>query len=181
MKERKARTTAKLKTRIVCKQCCVVFKNTSKKISIKCPSCDKTIDARDRTGWYKDWCKRNQKKAEERKKSMIEYNKKTYIERGKKTRERLRKSVLNIISNNNPKCEWCGCDDMRLLEINHINGGGKKEIDKTGSWNFIWDIYKGRRKTNDLNLLCRVCNAHHYLELKYGELPFSIEWNDKKN
>jgi hypothetical protein len=36
--------------------------------------------------------------------------------------------LLNIISNNNPYCIRCGCDDIRLLEINHKNGGGNQEL-----------------------------------------------------
>ena len=89
--------------------------------------------------------------------------------------------VLNIISNGNPICNRCGCSDTRLLEINHINGGGSQE-NKHGSGvtNFLNDIYNGKRKTDDLEILCRVCNARHYLELKYGKLPYKIIFKEDK-
>ena len=85
--------------------------------------------------------------------------------------------ILNVISGNNPVCVRCGCDDVRLLEINHKDGGGTQEL-RHGKkvWRFLDDILKGRRKTDDLELLCRVCNAEHYLELKYGELPYTISY-----
>jgi len=39
----------------------------------------------------------------------------------------------------------------------------------------VFDLYcSGRRKTSDLNLLCKVCNALHYLELKYGKTKHRV-------
>ena len=72
-------------------------------------------------------------------------------------------------------CVSCGCDREELLEINHVNGGGGKEFKKKGN-KFYIDIAKMRRETNDLELLCKPCNAIHYLELKFGNLPFQIKW-----
>lgn len=76
------------------------------------------------------------------------------------------------------KCEKCGCDRYELLEINHKNGNGAKEL--RSKWktlsNFVRAIVLGKRKTDDLNVLCRPCNAVHYLEMKHGPLPFQIEW-----
>lgn len=94
------------------------------------------------------------------------------------TRE-LRLIVLRKISGVvNPYCSRCGCDDLRLLEVNHKNGGGCKEIRKKRWRKFYQDIKLGRRPTDDLNVLCRVCNARDYLERKYGEpLPYNIIWH----
>ena len=159
-------TKSKLKKRIVCKKCYIVFNNKSTKIRTSCPNCGNIIDARIRTEWAREY----NKKHPERIKNYKLYDKKYKRERGKICRERVKKVVFNIISNNNPVCANCGCDDLRLLEINHIKGGGNKELKKGKNTNvFMWNIYMGRRKTNDLNLLCRVCNALHYLELKYGK------------
>jgi hypothetical protein len=90
-------------------------------------------------------------------------------------RERVRLTNFNIVSKNNPVCENCGCTDIRLLEINHKNGGGTKEREKgKSSAKFAWNIYMGRRNIDDLNLLCKVCNALHALEMKFGKLPFTV-------
>lgn len=168
---RKARTKAKLKKRIVCKKCLIVFENTSLKNITQCPNCFKIIDARIRTEESREY----NKKHPERSKKYKEYDKENKKKRGKESRERVRTVVFNLLSNNNPTCENCGCDDTKLLEVNHKNGGGNKELQRGKNTNkFMWDIYMGRRKTDDLNLLCRVCNSLHYLELKYGKTKHTI-------
>ena len=79
------------------------------------------------------------------------------------------------------ECIECKCNDKRLLEINHINGGGCKETKNLGTYGsnaikFLKEIISLRRSTKDLNILCRVCNAKHYLETKYGKLTYKIIW-----
>jgi hypothetical protein len=85
------------------------------------------------------------------------------------------KALQKVARSDTPICVYCGCDDIRLLEINHIKGGGRKEIaeKKVG---FYKDIVSGKRSVEDLNIACKVSNAKHYLELKYGLLPFTIKW-----
>ena len=109
----------------------------------------------------------------EHKENMKQYQKKYKI--------KIRDKVLNVISNDNPHCIRCGCDDKRFLEINHKNGGGHQEKQVSNNKLFYKDILIGRRKINDLELLCRVCNARHYLELKFGELPYEIFYKRNKD
>jgi len=175
MIERKARTKAKLKKRIICRKCFTVFENKSLKNLTVCSNCGRIIDARIRTEESKVY----NKKHPERIVAYRRYDKKYKKERGKISRERVKKVVFNILSKNNPLCSNCGCDDQRLLEVNHKIGGGNKELQNGKKTNvFMWDIYMGRRKTDDLNLLCRVCNALHYLELKFGKVPMKIVWKN---
>ena len=95
----------------------------------------------------------------------------------KKSKKKVRLDVLRMLSDGGkPVCVRCGCDDIRLLEINHINGGGSKEKKGGKGADFCFKIKQGKRKTDDLNVLCRVCNAWHALELKYGKLPFKIKY-----
>ena len=97
---------------------------------------------------------------------------------------RRRQKLLEILCGGVPQCAKCGCDDTRVLEINHIDGGGGKEIQKMDSKNrkgvmaqgFYMSIIKNERKTDDLNVLCRPCNALHYLNLKYGFVPLSVKF-----
>lgn len=171
----KANTKAKLKERVICKKCFRLFMNTAKTISIKCPWCWKVIDARDRSWYYKKYATNHPENNIIRKEKMVKYDNEHKKERGKATRERVRAVVLNVVSNNNPVCENCWCDDVRLLEVNHKNGWGNKELKSWKNTNkFAWDIYMWRRTTEDLNLLCRVCNALHYLQLKYGETKHRV-------
>jgi hypothetical protein len=93
----------------------------------------------------------------------------------KKSREKVRVAVLKMIAKSeHPVCENCGCDDIRLLEINHINGGGYQDTKGCRGSRFYQKIYKKQRPTDDLNVLCRVCNAEHAMELRYGKLPYKI-------
>ena len=114
-----------------------------------------------------------------------ERNRKWYLEhkyrknqKDKIRRMNIRKKAIQIVSKNNiPYCVGCGCDDIRLLEINHINGGGYKERVRKGAKLLYCNIISGERKIDDLDIRCKPCNSIHYLELKCGEkLPFNITW-----
>lgn len=119
---------------------------------------------------HKEQQKAYKKKYNEENKDRIKIY---YLNRNKERR----KKILDIISGGNPVCVRCGCDDIRLLEINHKNGGGTKETNKGRNASQFWnDIRSGKRKTNDLELLCKICNAEHALELKFGKLPFTITY-----
>ena len=88
--------------------------------------------------------------------------------------------LTQIAGSDNPKCVNCGCDDMRFLEVNHIDGGGHAEQRKYKTKTFYRRILDGSRKTDDLNILCRVCNALYYLETRYGKPPMEVTWKGNK-
>ncbi|MGI0022947.1 MAG: hypothetical protein ACRD9Q_08820 [Nitrososphaeraceae archaeon] len=87
---------------------------------------------------------------------------------------------LEVLARIDPamKCAMCDCDDTRFLEVNHINGGGRKEhirYQKEGH-NMILLIHHGKRGVEDLNLLCRACNSLDHLERKYGHTGLKVVW-----
>ena len=84
--------------------------------------------------------------------------------------------AFNKIKKNKIECVRCGCNDIRLLEVNHKNGGGSQEKKNSKYSNAVLSVIYGNRKTDDLELLCRPCNHIHYLELKYGKLPMEVKW-----
>src|SRR3990167_1494667 len=166
---RKARTKAELKKVIYCRKCLYTFASKENKISVICENCGKIIDARIRKASkdpnrVKKW--NNWLKTVDWKEHRKEQNRK----------ERVR--VLLLVGKKDIKCVRCGCDDSRLLEINHKNGEGKKDF---GDGRYMREFYRKiirlERRVEDLEILCRVCNARHYLELKYGKLPIEITWN----
>jgi len=70
-----------------------------------------------------------------------------------------RKKALLIVGRGILKCSRCGTREYGLLEINHKNGGGRQEHKLLGHGsNLIRQIITGKRKIDDLNLLCRPCN-----------------------
>jgi len=111
---------------------------------------------------------------QEHKEEHREYSRRNYQEIRKKAMLTVGRGILECSAG-------CGCDDMRFLEINHINGGGNKELKNIrGNVNFYRKIYHGEIKTENLNLLCRVCNTRHFCELKAGTtLPYTISFNNK--
>ena len=96
---------------------------------------------------------------------------------------------LKVLARIDPqmKCAMCGCEDTRFLEVNHIKGGGNKErkkLSKNGkdeSQNMILLIHKKKRGIEDLNLLCRACNAVDHLEREFGKTGLKVVWNEPKN
>jgi hypothetical protein len=81
----------------------------------------------------------------------------------KNLRMRYRLAVLDKLGN---KCCRCGYSDLRALQIDHINGGGKEErrnISNTNS--FYAKVVKSYdSKENLYQLLCANCNVIKRIE-----------------
>lgn len=96
----------------------------------------------------------------------------------KRHRDKIRLAAMEVVGRGRLECSNCGCNNILLLEINHLNGGGAKELRHGNPYRFYADLAQGRRPTDDLNLLCRMCNALHTVRLKYPEIGvrFEILW-----
>jgi hypothetical protein len=91
-------------------------------------------------------------------KYFSEYNKK----RRESERKRLalfhttqRKEIIDLLGG---KCSRCGFDDYRALQIDHVEGGGRKEIESLKSsylFHVIKEIKAGSKK---YQCLCANCN-----------------------
>jgi len=159
----------KLKETIRCRKCWFSFQYEGTKIYAICPECGNKIDARDRSEYSRGRTEHF---------ARLRSSGKTKSKAGN---QNLHNSALFVVYGNTAvKCNRCGCDDIRLLEINHKNGGGGKEM-KNRSTAFYWDIVKYRRDASDLEVTCRVCNALHYLETKFGKLPYKITYGIYEN
>lgn len=135
----------------------------------------------------------NQKYRQEHKEELKEYHKKYRQEHKEKIKKRnkkyhqkhrekiiewnqnRRKEVLDVMGG---KCVYCGCDRVEALQINHKYGGGRQDPAGTGT-RLIGAILHDRRKTDDLEIACYVCNAWHKLVTLDG-LPdgWTITWED---
>jgi len=155
----------KLKTSLRCRKCWFSFLYNGTETRTFCPECGNRIDTRDRSEYSKT------------RKEHFQNLARTKKTKSKAASQNLHKSALFVVhGSTNVKCNHCDCDDIRLLEINHKNGGGGKEM-KNRSTYFYRDIVHFRRDTSDLEVSCRVCNALHFLELKFGKLPFTVTYN----
>lgn len=76
------------------------------------------------------------------------------MESRKKIRPMVKKMVFDFLGG---KCVRCGFTDIRALQIDHVNGGGKKELKKNGSG---ISYYKKilLDKNRKYQLLCANCN-----------------------
>src|SRR5271155_256030 len=93
---------------------------------------------------------------------------------------RNRSDALKAVARGGPiVCSHCGCDDIRVIEINHVNGGGTKEIRLVGNQRLYKLIVDGMRAVDDLDLACRVCNALFFVEMKFPELKgrFQVKYS----
>lgn len=164
IRERNRKSTFAAKDFKYCPNCHAENRNPNKVASACCHDCNHRIDFRTRVGFSQErlnklkiWCR-------------IDNNKNVHAA---KTRIRDRLNILKKVGRGSIKCVNCGCDDYRIIEINHINGGGTKEKNRTNR-QFFRDILNNHRTIDDLNLLCRVCNAEHFINLKFGIKNFKI-------
>lgn len=114
-------------------------------------------------------------RAQERKRKYPEL----YREYVRNSNAKTRTEAIILISKGDPICDSCGCDNVKILEINHKDGGGCQERKlKWGDSNakFYRAIIKGVRKTDDLNLLCKVCNMLHFVSQKFGLNNYQVTW-----
>ena len=124
---------------------------------------------------YKKWGRETYErhKEEYRKKAREKY--KLRKEKQRKYQQEIKLQALNIISKGRIYCENCGCKDIRVLEINHINGKTEEEkIKRKGGILLYHDIIRNRRKIDDLNILCTICNWAYFIKQKYN-IDYKIE------
>lgn len=75
----------------------------------------------------------------------------------------LRKELVRKLGG---KCVVCGITDIRVLQVNHLNGGGKKEFRNSHNKDyttFLRDVVRGVRGIEDLDLRC----ANHNVLYEY--------------
>jgi hypothetical protein len=86
------------------------------------------------------------------------------------------KAILRV---GEAKCNRCGCDEIDFLEFNHKNGGGCKEWRETKGRPNMDRILTANRGVEDLEILCRICNAWDYLLRKNEKQAkrFDVLWD----
>ena len=93
--------------------------------------------------------------AEKRKRYFLK-NPEKHRESINKYRQRIRLAAIAILGG---ACVKCGFDDIRALQIDHINGGGGKELKISNGGNHMNKIIRSvLNKENKYQLLCANCN-----------------------
>lgn len=133
------------------------------------------------TVWYRKYPERGREMSRNFKLKNPDYDKQYKIENrntlGSQWRNRTKIEKLaafQIVSGEAvPRCRNCGCADLRILEMEHKNGHGLK-VDGNAVI-LRRNIIAGRRKTDDLEILCKVCNAKAYVERVF-KLSFEVKF-----
>lgn len=91
------------------------------------------------------------------------YYQKKGIFRGRKIRRKIgvrnmREEAIKLLGG---KCVRCGFSDIRALQIDHVNGGGRKELREFGQWNTYSKVYAlavEGKAFGIYQVLCANCN-----------------------
>ena len=102
----------------------------------------------------------------------IEEERRKWREQHKKVREKAMEHL------GGKKCSNCGCSDFSVLEINHINGGGRKALKIKQNRQLYRDIVNDKVELSEYNVLCRICNALHYVQEILGIKGHQVSWRD---
>ncbi len=84
--------------------------------------------------------------------------------RAKKSHLNQRRKLLEMLGG---KCVTCGFDNPKALQIDHINGGGRKLLFKRGPYTHYKFLLDNPKKAKKLvQLLCANCNWIKYYDNK---------------
>jgi len=110
----------------------------------------------------------------ERRRQNADYNPEEDRRKWRDQHRQVREAAMERIGGK--RCSNCGCDELPILEINHINGGGRAASKVRQNRQLYRDIVKGLVDTSEYNVLCRVCNALHYVREILGVEGHRITW-----
>lgn len=74
-----------------------------------------------------------------------------------------------------PECVCCGENTIEFLELDHINNDGaehRRELKKSGKWNWIYRWVKRNNYPVGFQVLCCNCNRAKWL---YGQCPHEVD------
>ncbi|MCA1632679.1 MAG: hypothetical protein LC802_02920 [Acidobacteria bacterium] len=110
----------------------------------------------------------------ERRKQSSDYDPEEERRKWREQHQRVREKAIDLLGGK--WCADCGCDEFTLLEINHIHGGGRAAAKVRQNRQLYRDIVSGRVELSDYNVLCRVCNALHYVRDILGVKGHEVLW-----
>lgn len=172
---------------LVCHTCAadlVINKNWSSyhkcRNQLICRSCNKIARRKltpEQRAKYKSQYNNYYRKNKEKAKLYYESNKEACRERNKKARPKiilknyeLKVKVCTLLGD--CKCCVCGETDIRLLQINHING---RNNETTKGAELYSAIVKGLRAAEDLDVRCANCNLLYEYERGNKQFPPEAE------
>ncbi len=111
-----------------------------------------------------------------RRKAAQQYDPEEDRRKWREQHRRVREAAIGKLGGN--VCANCGCDEVGILEINHILGGGRQALKETQNRQLYRAIVNDKVNLNEYNVLCRVCNALHYVGDVLGIRGHQVLWRD---
>ena len=112
-----------------------------------------------------------------RRKQSSDYDPEEERRKWREQHQRVRERAMEVLGGK--ICANCGCDEYSLLEINHINGGGRMASKKMSNRQLYRAIMNGKLDLSEYNVLCRVCNALHYVQKILGVKGHQVLWRGR--
>ena len=112
----------------------------------------------------------------ERRKQSPDYDPDEERRKWREQHQRVRERAMERLGGKT--CSNCGCDNFSVLEINHIHGGGRQALKTTQNRQLYRAIMNDKVDLNEYNVLCRVCNALHYVQDVLGVVGHQVLWRD---
>lgn len=84
-----------------------------------------------------------------------EKNREKILAQSRERRKEYRARVLQALGG---KCASCGISDERVLQIDHVNGGGNKEYKREGNHDYSYYRRILEKNCEGYQLLCANCN-----------------------
>ena len=89
--------------------------------------------------------------------------------------QRVRLKALARLGN---KCVNCGCDELSALQVNHLKDFSTNQSGAV-LWRHILKISEEELRAG-FDLRCELCNWHFFMQQKYPNLSYSVEWRGRK-
>lgn len=136
----------------------------------RCVRCYKPLENN-----YRKYCDVCLSKESKRNKEGWKNHREKELERGRTKHYNYKMKALKTISGTDtPVCVKCGYSDMRALTINHKNGDGNKDVSRVAGIYIL--VARGKRKIDDLEIMCQNCNR--IFEYERGRLKLPIHMRD---
>lgn len=113
----------------------------------------------------------------ERRKQSSDYNPEEERRKWREQHKKVREKAMDRLGGRH--CVNCGCDEFSILEINHVNGGGRIELKRRSNRQLYRDIVNDKVDLSEYNVLCRVCNALHYVQDILGIEGHQVLWRGR--
>ena len=133
-----------------CRTCNTIKNDVDfRKYRNQCKSCENE----NKKAWNKKWYQNNKEKVYSQSRKYKSEHRERIRELSNLSGKKKRKEILNFLGG---KCVRCGFSDWRVLQIDHINGGGVKEHKKISNTSTFYKTVKTHKEK--YQVLCANCN-----------------------